>query len=321
MGVNVAAAIPNGTPFECHLSESFRTTIYKVPQFFAAPGKAFSGVVLDADEFRAGITTDPEEYFTQSDLTGQFIADPSNLEWVRERCNVQRSAPGMNLHVVLQARQELYSWPATDGQCFKADLGRGEHLLFVHGGEHPFPPLDDRSGWRNAVLAAVRIELSATGSFEKVGDQVSFHTTDDQWLDLLRLGVSSAEGSTSSPLTADDLSEKARSIGLLSDRLRERIDSGGADTTPLWQLLEALQLDPLTDDAYRRLWFLHLHDRCSRFLHSLGKKIKEEERFNEVTLHRNEIAHEGVERINLRLMSHLQRSTYFLIRRHIASGE
>ena len=321
MPAKIEAVIPNGTPFKCHLAESFRTTIYKVPQFFAAPGKTFSGVVLDTDEFRAGITTDPEEYFQRSDLTGQFVADPDNLEWVRECCNVRRGAPGMNLHVVLQERQELASWPATVGQCLKADLGRGDHLWFVDGGELPFPPLDDRSRWRNAVLAAVRIELGATGSFEMVGGQVSFRTTDDQWLDLLRIGVSSAEGSTSSPLTAHELSDKASSIKLLANRLTEILDSGDRDNASLQQLLDALQLDPLKDDAYRRLWFLQLHDRCKRFLRSHGKEIKEEERFNEVTLHRNEIAHEGVERIDLRLMNQLQKSTYFLIQRHIARAE
>ena len=151
---------------------------------------------------------------------GQFVDDPTYRPWVRKCCNTERGTTVTKLHVVLQVKHELEAWPATDGQCWKADLGRGEHLLFVDGGEHPVPPLDDKPHWRNAALAAVRIGLDVPGSFEKVGDQVSYRTTDDRWLDLLRLNVSSAEGSTSTPIAAHDLREKARVIALLANQLK-----------------------------------------------------------------------------------------------------
>ena len=313
MPVNVSAVMRDGVPFECLLSERFRTTIYRVPQFFTVAGEGLSGVVFDAVNFRAGVTTTPEKYFSQNDLVGQFDVDPTYRAWVRESCNTDPDTPTARLHVVLQVRQELNEWPATDGQCWKADLGRGEHLLFVDGGEHPVPPSDDKPHWRNAVLAAVRIKLNATGGFENIADQVSFRTTDDRWLDLLRLGVSTAEGSTSSPLAAHELRETARGIASLAKQLGAEVDSTG-NTAPLRQLLEAVQLVPLTDDAYRRIWFLQLHDRCKRFLHSRGRKIKHEKAFERVSVHRNEIAHEGVERIDLQLMKQLQQNVHEVIR-------
>ena len=318
MVVYVSAAIPDGVPFECLLSERLRTTIYRVPQFFAATGEGFSGVVFDAADFRAGVTTSPEEYFLQNDLAGQFVDDPTYRPWVRECCNTEPGTSVTNLHVVLQVRQKLNAWPATDGQCWKADLGRGEHLLFVDGGQHPVPPSDDKPHWRNTVLAAVRIKLDATGGFEKVADQVSFRTTDNRWLDLMRLSVSSPEVSTAAPLAAHDLGEKAGAIALIAKQLEAQGDSHG-DPVPLRQLLEALQLEPLADDAYRRLWFLQLHDRCRRFLHSSGRKIQGEEAFEKVNNHRNEIAHEGVERIDLQLMKQLQQNVHEVIRQNASS--
>ena len=227
MVVYASAAIPDGVPFECLLSERLRTTIYRVPQFFAAAGEGFSGVVFDASDFRAGVTTSPEEYFLENDLAGQFVDDPTYRPWVREYCNIEPKASVTNLHVVLQVRQELNEWPATDGQCWKADLGRGEHLLFVAGGQHPVPPSDDKPHWRNTVLAAVRIKLDATGGFEKVADQVSFRTTDDRWLDLVRLSVSIPEVSKGTPLAAHDLGEKAGAIALLAKQLEAQGDSHG----------------------------------------------------------------------------------------------
>ena len=170
------------------------------------------------------------------------------------------------------------------------------------------------------MLAAVRIKLDATGSFEKVGDQVSYRTTDDRWLDLLRLSVSSPEVSRSSPLATEELREKARGIAALVSQIRAQVDSFGADPAPLRQLLDALQLTPLTDDAFRRLWFLRLHDRCRRFLNSCGLKIEEEQAFKKVNTHRNAIAHEGIERIDLRLLEELQQNVYEVIRRNPSRG-
>ena len=60
--------------------------------------------------------------------------------------------------------------------------------------------------------------------------------------------------------------------------------------------------------------FLQLHDRCKRFLHSRGRKIKHEKAFERVNVHRNEIAHEGVERIDLQLMKQLQQNVHEVIR-------
>ena len=174
MPVNVSAAIPDGVPFECFLSECVRTTIYRVPQFFSPADEGFSGVVLDAAEFRAGITTKPEKYFSQNDLSGQFVDDPTFLPWVRERCGNDHGTPSTNIYVVLQARQDLNAWLATDGQCWKADRGCGDHLLFVDGGEHTVPFFDDKPHWRNAVLAAARLELDSPGSLVNVADQVSY---------------------------------------------------------------------------------------------------------------------------------------------------
>ena len=312
MVFNLPAVFRDGVPFGCLLSERLRTTIYRVPQFLAVAGEGFSSVVFDAAGFRAGVTTSPEEYFLHNDLGGQFAGDPTFRPWVLEHCNTGAGTSGTGLHVVLQVRQELNEWPATDGQCWKVDFGCGEHLLFVIGGAHPVPPSDDKPHWRNAVLAAARIKLDVTGSFEKAADQVSFRATDDRWLDLLRLSASSPEVTISSPLTAHDLGEKAGAIALLAKHLETQGDSN-ANSEPLRQLLDALQLEPLTDDAYRRLWFLQLHDRCRRLLHSSGRKIHEEKAFEKVNNHRNEIAHEGVERMDLQLMKQLQQNAHEVI--------
>ena len=320
MVFNIPAVIPNGVPFECQLSERLRTTIYRVTQVFTAPGEVFSSLVVDVDDFRVGVTTSPEEYFAQNDLPGQFANDPDYRAWVSERCSTQQGTPRENPYVVLQTRQELNAWPATDGQCWKADLGRGEQLLFVDGGALPVPSSDDKPHWRNAVLAAVKMELGVTGNFDNVADQVSFRTTDGQWLDLLRLSASSPEISLSTPLSAQDLQQKTNQIVLMADHLRAEVDLVGTYATSLEELLEALQMNPSTNDAFRRLWYLRLHDRCKRFLGSCGRKINEEPDFKAVNVHRNEIAHQGVEKIDLRLMKELEERSHELIRRTASSG-
>ena len=320
MPFNIPAVIPNGVPFECQLSERVRTTIYRVTQVFTPHGEGFSNLIVDVDDFRVGVTTSPEEYFAQNDLLGQFADDPDYRTWVSECCSTQHGTPRENAYVVLQTRQALDEWPATDGQCWRADFGRGQHLLFVDGGALPIPSPDDKPHWRNAALTAVKIELGVTGTFENVADQVSFRTTEGKWLDLLRLSVSSPEISVSTPLAGRDLQQKTNQSALMADHLRAEVDRGGARATWLGELLEALQMDPSTDDAFRRLWYLRLHDRCQRFLFSCGRNIKEEQGFEAVNVHRNEIAHEGVEKIDLLLMKELEQRAHELVRQTASSG-
>ena len=320
MVFNIPAVIPNGVPFKCQLSERLRTTIYRVTQIFAAPGEGFSSLVVDVDDFRVGVTTNPKEYFAQNDLPGQFANDPDYRAWVSERCSTQHGTPRENHYVVVQTRQELNAWLATDGQCWKTDLGPGEHLLFVDGGALPVPSSDDKPHWRNAVLAAIKMELGVTGNFQNVADQVSFRTTDGRWLDLLRLSASTPEISKSTSLSAQDLQQKSIKIVLMADHLRAELDPVGTPSTSLEELLKALQMDLSTNYAFRRLWYLRLHDRCRRFLASFGRNINEEQGFEVVNIHRNQIAHEGVEKIDLRLMKEMEKRADELIRRTASSS-
>ena len=317
---NIPAVIPNGVPFECQLSERLRTTIYRATQVSIAPGEDFSNLIVDVDDFRVGLTTSLEEYFAQNDLPGQFANDPDYQIWVSECCTTQHGTPRDNAYMVVQTRQALNGWPATDGQCWKADLGRGEQLLFVDGGALPVPSPDDKPHWRNAVLTAIKMDLGVTGTFEKVADQVSFRTTEGQWLDLLRLSISSPEIFVSTPLSGQDLQQKTNPSALMADHLRAKVGLVGTHATALEELLEALQMDPSTDDAFRRLWYLRLHDRCRRFLVSCARNINKEQGFEAVNVHRNQIAHEGVEKIDLRLMKELEHRAHELIRQAASSS-
>ena len=67
--------------------------------------------------------------------------------------------------------------------------------------------------------------------------------------------------------------------------------------------------------------FLQLHDRCRKFLHARGRKIKDEPAFKNADNYRNDIAHEGVERIDFRLMEELHRNAYELVRHSASSSD
>ena len=54
-------------------------------------------------------------------------------------------------------------------------------------------------------------------------------------------------------------------------------------------------------------------------LHSRGHNIKQEKAFEKINNYRNEIAHEGVERIDLQLMKQLQQNAHEVIRQNASS--
>ena len=321
MIVKAAGPFPNGTPFSCDLAECVRTTIYQGPRFFAADGEGASSIVVRDDGFQAAITTDPVQFLADSDITGQFAGDSNFAEAIRKQFVLEPPSPGIDLHIVFQQTQGLGGWPADEGQCIQDQTDGVERLYFFDGGEFAVPDVDNHAVLRNAVLAAVRIDMDLTARLSTVVDQTSFRSTDNRWLWFLRVRVGSAEGSSLAPLTPEELRLKGSAVASTSARIRERLEAKGSVSPTLEAVLEVLEMEFHPNDQSRRLWYLLLHDRTRRLLATLDQKIKKEPGFENVNKHRNEIAHEGVDRLDVGMARELIEKACGAISRHLAESE
>ena len=140
----------------------------------------------------------------------------------------------------------------------------------------------------------------------------------------------SASGSVTHPIGAEDLRAKAdgarRLVGKINRALIASADKAEVNTdrrqniaNRLAALIDALQLDPTKDDAYRRLWYLQLWHRAERFGKAVRPRLqlRNDYDLNTEKGHRDDIAHRGVERADGRLLRSFQQKLFDIVRQHV----
>ena len=131
----------------------------------------------------------------------------------------------------------------------------------------------------------------------------------------------SAHLSVLTPLTLEDFAAKSEASRNLVGMIEQSIESGRTGGRRPWdadfaarleELIDGLDMDPSTDDAYLRLWFLQLCHRAEEF----GKTCKWQFRNNQKIIrdYRDEVAHPGVERIDMALLRTFQKDLFRLIK-------
>ena len=313
-----------GESFPCTIVEYMRILIYRVPYLLVSEeGYTPPLVVKDEDDFRAFIVTDPAKYTRERAFLRDYISDKAleqlhNPEGTREDCSEE------HVHVVLETKQHIDSFQAREGQCVKIEHDGIEEVAIVDCGEPYVPYPEDRSNSINSVLTAVRMAFELTSAFTKVLDTDCYLTTEGRQLPIIRLG-GSATLSVRGPVTRQALATNARNCAGFVAKLEKAIEEGkperstriNADySSRLVELLGALQLEPSTDEAYSRLWFLQLFDRAEKFGKTCQWQVENDRqnRIQEVKQHRNDVAHPGVDRLDGGLVRELQKRIYQILK-------
>ena len=162
MGIMVALLKPLGDPFACHLSEYMRTIVYKIPTHVVREGHLSPFVVHESDDFRASIVTDPLSHLKESKFSEQYSLDATFPAALQEKCAIDPNNSDVPISVVIEFRQDMNSYPAVDGQCFKREIEGGEVLLISDCDDAPAPHPNARIRTIDTVLAAVKVEFGIT---------------------------------------------------------------------------------------------------------------------------------------------------------------
>ena len=327
MPITLAGVQRMGEPFPCHLTEYMRTIIYKIPKFVVREDHFPSVVIQDTPDFRAAVVTDLVTYLKDDDFSDQYDSDASFPSALHEKYGLDCKQSEKHVFIVIQFKEDLGRFPATDGQCIKIEHDGIEELAMVDCGDPYTPHPDERVSTVNAVLSAVRIEFEITDGLEKLFDAPSFRTDDGKWLSRVSVEMS-ANLSVLTPLALEDFSARSDASKVLVSRLvegqgngswsgqRRRIPDFG---TRLDEFTGALQMEPSTDDAYLRLWYLQAWDR----LEGLGDAFRPRlQVLNDPSLeaekkHRNDVAHRGVQRIDWKLLRSFQWEVFRIIKSYL----
>ena len=273
MGIMVALLEPLGEPFACHLSEYMRTIVYRMPAHIVREGHLSPAIVHEIDDFRASIVTDPFSYLSASDFSDQYGLDITFPGALQEKCGIDPNDFDRRIYVVIQFRQDMKSFPAVDGQCFRRESEGTEFLLISDCDDAPAPRPDTRIRTIDTVLAAAKVEFGITEGFEKAFDAGCYKTDKGDCVHPYNIEFRVGGVTVLSPMTLEDLTAKAEATGVLAAQMAASIDGASRSGqrrripefgTRLEDLIGALWLKPSLDDAYLQLWYLQLWDRLEK---------------------------------------------------------
>ncbi len=328
MGIMVALLEPLGEPFACHLSEYMRTIVYKMPAHVVREGHLSPIIVHDTGDFRASIATYPLSYLSESDFSDQYRLDVSFPTALQDKTGTTSNNSSKRIFVVIQLKQDMKSFPVAAGQCFRREHEGTEVLLIADCDDAPAPRPDARMRTIDTVLAAAKVEFGITEGFEKVFDAGCYKTDKGACVHPYNIEFRVGGVTVLSPMTLEDLTARAEATGFLTTQLTasiEGVSQGGRRRrvpefgTRLEDLIGDLQLEPSLDDAYLRLWYLQLWDRLEKLGDAFRPRLQvlNDPNLEAEKIHRNDIAHRGVEKMEAQLLASFQTEIFRILKSHI----
>ena len=311
-----------GTPHVCHLSEYMRTIVYEIPGFIVweaddiAPAR-----ISETPGVRAAVVTNPQAYIRGDNFSNQYELDRGLREELRDLVEANEGKSEKVLYIVVQVKDDMGSAPAVNGQCIKTTLADGTEMISVVDCEEvPVHRPDERTRSINSVLTAVRMEYEVTEGITRVINQGCYLSDNGEC--VYRFGVGgSAYLRVRSPISPDAIAQKSSNCRELFDSIEANIEDANNGSRCKWRtdfgehlqdLVEGLQLEPSTDDSYHRLWFLRLCHVAEEF----GRTCKWQFRNDQKTVrkYRDDVAHPGVEKIDMGMLKSFQRELFRVIR-------
>ena len=159
MGITLAFAQLMGKPFPCQLSEYMRTIVHRVPGLIIREDHLPHVSVQDTHDFRASIVTDTLSYLRDGNFLDQYNLDVNFRAELLDKCGNDFNDSGKDIFVVIELKEDMCSFRATDGQCIKIEHDGTEELAIVHCDDAPSPHPNQRESSINRVLAAARAGL------------------------------------------------------------------------------------------------------------------------------------------------------------------
>ena len=316
-----------GTPFHCYITEYMRTIIYRIPSHKVVGGHVVPTVVKETTDFKATVITNPVNYISNDGFSDQKSVDRGFEEALKNVCEEDKAEK--TIFVAIQFKENLGMFPAVGGQCVRHEIDSKETIIVYDCTDARGPNPDQKTGTVNVILTAVRAELEVTDALEKSFDKECFKTDGGKCVYRGHID-GSAHVILVSPISSDDLTKRLQASRLLATKLEESIGLDRVDLlrteandfgTRLRELVEALQLDPSMDSAYRRLWYLQLWDRVEEFRRLFARRQRPPELRNnsleDVTNHRHAIAHRRVDRLNGKMSRSLQQKAFDYFKQHL----
>lgn len=328
-----------GVELHCTISEFCRTQVFEFPGISFNPTGGLSHLrIYSSPSVRAHVTSDLPNYFKSSVSNKHYGISPSLRHMVDVTYDKVRSQDinSVPVFLVIEEFNPLTPVAMNKGECSITDevpVLDGEKVPLLVGGregkqfitawrtrEGAWPELLNNQQSVNLVLAGVRAGQETPDPIRKYIDQECFVTDDGRFVAIMSGPTGSARLSVSSPMDTSALTGRVAEIADAIAAMEQDI------TTPhLALLINAMYSDEHKDEPYKRLQYLQLWQS----LVEAGKKplgyrgdirydnvvLAGQHALEELTDHRDNIAHWWTDHIDEHYLFDLQRTINELIRR------
>ena len=289
---------------------------YKATRIFHAPFSWPDGDVApwgrlpnSTDEYAATLTGHLKEYLENGSKLKQFAIAPGLREAVE---NVEKRSGSKSTYLVVEEEGAISGCKADQGECWPSSDSWREGVVIFKMVGGAWPEFNEKTERDNVLLAAMRTMSRKAHPFELHARAVSYVTDHGEPAHLIEGELKIAYGGARAISAIPD----ARVMDWateLEDRA-ERLRKASADPA-VSELLNAIRLDKARDDEYFRLWYLRLWQALrdtgefckSQTLESHLASLEPQQRWKDLTDHRNAIAHWETAKVDYTKVADLHR--------------
>lgn len=318
-----AVSLMGGTSFPCNITEYFHTIAYRVSSYKVEGGNINPLVVKKTDNFKATVVTNPISYLLSDTFLDHRVVDKGFEEALKKKCEEDEKKAEKTIFVIIQFKEDLGTFPVVDGQCVRFEHDDVESYVVFDCIDARAPTPNDHRDNIDLVLCAVKAELEITDALQKTFDANCFNTREGKCVHGAELSAS-AHVQVVSPITSHDLSIRSQAISDLVAKIETAIGKPSQGRShcfgqQLERLVKALQLNPTTDDALLRLWYLQLWDRVEKLGEAFRPRLQLSNRqdLKNEKCHRNDIAHFQVDKLDWKMYRSLQKKVYGLLKQRL----
>lgn len=263
----------------CVIRGHCRTHVFELPKVeLKADALLQPIVIVERQGAKATVVSDLPGYFREISPFRHYGLCTTLRSKIDEAVSNSRQGSATDrlpLFVVVQQETECET-TLDEGTCYTVNHetvtdahAEEEVIVALHVDDAPWPEtVEDGPGFVTTVLAAVKIVQDETAAIREVAEASCFY--DEEGFAVYPVTISMAPFGLSliSPKSQTELAERAAQMRSLIETFETKLRDGD---TNICDLVEALRLERIDTDHYRRAWYLSLFEAIEAVL-SKGHK-------------------------------------------------
>ena len=266
-----------GKEVHCTIAGYFRTLIFEFPRTYSNNSDSITHkTIYMSGLLQATLVEDILDYFTKSTASNHYASSPSIRYGVADikQESTRQHGEHRPLFIIIEESSPLTETRMDSGECSKSDQvitrentdvplltggQKGEQFIIAwHTLDGACPELPNNEETINMILAAIRAGQETAAPIRKLLDQKGLITNDGEFVEMIRMTISAARGTTIQNIDASGVERKAEELTTAIAAMEK--DLG---IPHLALLFNSMYSDEERDSDYQKLAYLQLWQSLS----------------------------------------------------------